>query len=247
MDRNNYFSSQSQEYALYRPTYPDELFNYITSFVEKKEVVLDCATGSGQAAVPLSERFKQVIAVDISERQLQYAEKRANIRYAVSPVEQLRVPENSVDLVTVAQGAHWFQFDAFYKEVQRVAKKDAAIVVWGYGLCTISREIDQILHVYYYEIVGKFWPAERKYIDEEYKTLPFPFAEIQTLDFEIKIKWTAQQFLAYLFTWSATQMYMKEEGKNPLQFIKDEIERLWGDEAREIRWPIFIRAGYVNQ
>ena len=39
------FSTQSDVYAKYRPTYPQELFDYIISFVKSKETVWDCATG----------------------------------------------------------------------------------------------------------------------------------------------------------------------------------------------------------
>ncbi len=45
------FSTQSDLYAKYRPTYPVELIDYILSFVKEKNMVWDCATGNGQAAV----------------------------------------------------------------------------------------------------------------------------------------------------------------------------------------------------
>ena len=52
------FSAHSGLYARYRPDYPAELFDYLTSLVENKELAWDCATGNGQAAKVLSEHFK---------------------------------------------------------------------------------------------------------------------------------------------------------------------------------------------
>ena len=54
------FSEQAENYALYRPVYPEELFTYIISFVKVKEIAWDCATGNGQSAVSLSRHFKKV-------------------------------------------------------------------------------------------------------------------------------------------------------------------------------------------
>jgi hypothetical protein len=41
----------------------------------------------------------------------------------------------------VAQGVHWFDFDKFYNEVNRVSKKESGrIAVWSYGMHKIKRE-----------------------------------------------------------------------------------------------------------
>ena len=52
---------------MYRPHYPDELFSCLVSFTKEQEVALDCATGNGQAALPLTKFFKEVYAIDSSE------------------------------------------------------------------------------------------------------------------------------------------------------------------------------------
>ena len=62
------FSKQSAEYAKYRPGYPQQLYDFIFNYVKNFDLAWDCATGNGQAAIILAERFKQVIATDISEK-----------------------------------------------------------------------------------------------------------------------------------------------------------------------------------
>jgi ubiquinone/menaquinone biosynthesis C-methylase UbiE len=83
------FSEQAKNYALYRPVYPEELFNYIISFVEEREIAWDCATGNGQSAVPLARHFRKVFATDISQKQLQQANKKDNIEYMFALQKQL--------------------------------------------------------------------------------------------------------------------------------------------------------------
>jgi len=97
------FSEQSKLYAQFRPTYPQELFDYILQFVEERKIARDCATGNGQAATVLAEHFEKVEASDISEAQISNAVKRENIEYHICPAEATPFSNDSFDLITVAQ------------------------------------------------------------------------------------------------------------------------------------------------
>src|SRR5215831_1833338 len=137
------FSKQASFYAKYRPGYPPELFEYILSFVKQKDTVWDCATGNGQAATELAKYFKTVHATDISEKQLQQAMESDRIIYAMASAESSGLPDHSIDLVTVAQAYHWFDFEAFSREVRRVAKPEGIIAIWGYGVVVCE---DAVIH-----------------------------------------------------------------------------------------------------
>src|SRR5689334_20990349 len=110
------FSSQSEKYQQFRPTYPDELYTFLFAQVDSKEVAWDCGTGNGQVAKELSKQFRLVYATDISENQIKNASRADNITYQVESAEQSSFPDKCFDLVTVAQAIHWFDFDAFYRE-----------------------------------------------------------------------------------------------------------------------------------
>lgn len=172
------FSTQSADYAIYRPTYPQALYDYLFDMVKNKETAWDCATGNGQVARVLAQHFDAVYATDISENQLKNALKLPNITYKVEPAEQISVENNSFDLITVAQAIHWFNFEAFYGEVKRTLKPDGLFAVIGYGLMVIDKKVDAAVHKLYEDILGKYWDSERRYIEEGYKTIPFPFEEI---------------------------------------------------------------------
>ncbi len=238
------FSAQSAEYAIYRPTYPQELYDFLFELVDKKDVAWDCATGNGQVARVLAQHFQQVYATDISEKQLSQALKLPNILYKVESSELADVPDQSFDLITVAQAIHWFNFEAFYSEVKRTLKPDGVIAVIGYGLMLIDKKVDQVIHKLYEDILGKYWDSERRYIEEGYKTIPFPFEEIATPHFQIKTTWNFNQLIGYLNTWSALQHYKKANERNPLEYLITELKEAWGDDAeKEVRFPILLRVG----
>lgn len=173
------FSNQSEDYSKFRPTYPKEMVGKIVSLTKGKKAALDVATGNGQLAVALSDNFDTVYATDISDNQLLHAKRVLNVIYKKMPAETTDFEDNFFDLITVAQAVHWFDFDVFYKEIHRILKPDGIFAIIGYGLMNTNPDTDKIIQKFYHEIVGPFWDEERKYLDENYETIPFPFDEIQ--------------------------------------------------------------------
>ena len=105
------FSKQANLYAKFRPGYPAELFDFLFSLVTEKKAAWDCGTGSGQVALQLSEYFDDVYATDTSASQIANAVSKENIHYSQVSAEETLFAENMVDLVTVGQAIHWFNFD----------------------------------------------------------------------------------------------------------------------------------------
>jgi hypothetical protein len=56
----DHFSSHSQQYAQYRPKYPDELYTYLASLAPARSLAWNCGTGNGQAALGLAKHFDVV-------------------------------------------------------------------------------------------------------------------------------------------------------------------------------------------
>lgn len=171
------FSHDSQNYAKYRPEYPQELFQFLHSKLAARTSAWDCGTGNGQVAAELAKFMDRVEATDISKNQLRHAIKKKNIHYSLQPAEQTNFPDKSFDLIVVAQAVHWFNFDHFYHEVKRCLKADGFFAVIGYGLFKSEKDTHQIIQHFYNEIIGKYWDTERSYLDENYLSIPFPFEE----------------------------------------------------------------------
>src|SRR5919109_5021813 len=203
----DHFSSHSQQYAQYRPKYPDELYAYLADLAPARSLAWDCGTGNGQAALGLAKYFDRVHATDASAEQISLAYPHEKVDYRVEPAEHVSLNNSSVDLVTVAVAIHWFDFDEFYREVKRVLKPDGIIAAWTYNAVEISPEIDPWIWHYYRDIVGEYWPERIRYIEQRYETIPFPFEEIIPPSFNMEIHWDLLQLAGFLNSWSATQRY----------------------------------------
>jgi len=241
------FSTGGADYALYRPDSPQEVFDFLYSHVRNFDAAWDCGTGNGQVATKLAERFKTVFATDISEDQLRHAQKKANIIYRKERAEQTSFADNSLDLITVGQAIHWFDFDAFYKEVRRVARPGTFFAAWTYSLLRMTPAINKVIEDLYFNITHHYWDKQRYYVDAEYKTIPFPFEEITVPEMWIIKSFTLPELVGYLGTWSGAIKYRKLEQKNATDLVLKDIERAWGTEEKlEVIWPVYVRAGYVK-
>jgi SAM-dependent methyltransferase len=241
------FSNHAAGYAAFRPVYPAELYDYLLSLVKDKSLAWDCGTGNGQVAGVLADYFDRVEASDISQAQLDHAVSKPNIYYQLAPAEKTAIQAGSVNLVTVAQAIHWFDFDAFYREVYRVSKPGAVVAVWCYSLLTVNEQVDQIIQNLYADTLGdQYWDSERRFVDEHYQTIPFPFEEITAPEFSIRVSWTLDHLLGYLNSWSAVQHYIRKNGVNPITGITSGLKEAWGNQENwEIRFPLFTRIGRV--
>lgn len=241
----DHFSKQAAAYSGYRPGYPPQLFRYLASVAPGRERAWDCATGTGQAALGLAEHFREVIATDASARQIANAGYREGVVYEVAPAEHSGIAAGSVDLVTVAQALHWFEPEAFYREVKRVLRPGGVIAVWSYGQLRVSPAVDAVIGHLYEALVGPYWPPERRLVEEGYRSIPFPFAALEPPPFGMSARWSLAQLRGYLGTWSAVQRYKDAEGADPLQAVAEGLERAWGDTAgeRTVVWPLALRVG----
>lgn len=238
------FSSKPDQYAKFRPAYPETLFDFLKTLGTGKANAWDCGTGNGQVASRLAEYFDNVFATDISAGQLQNAVQKPNITYSLQPAEKTNFPDASFDLIVVAQAVHWFDFEQFYAEVKRTAKPGAHLVITGYGLFQLSPGIDAIIADFYSNIIGKYWDNERKYIDDLYQTIPFPFTEVEVPSLSHEMEWTLEHLLGYLGTWSAVKHFEKATGRDPVQLISEALAKSWGpDQTRKVRFPVLLRIG----
>jgi len=241
------FSKQTETYLRYRPTYPGELFEYLSTQTDNHELAWDCGTGNGQAAFGLVPYYEKVYATDPSEQQIENAIPHERIVYNVEKAEHPGLENNSVDLITVAQALHWFDFDAFYTEVNRVLKQNGLLAAWTYGLPAVSGEIDKIVRHFHDEILGDYWLYENRLVDLEYSTIPFPFSELSTPSFYIKKELSFDDLLGLINSWSALQRYIRKNGHNPIDHLKQVLRAHWADtgKKKEATWKITLKAGRI--
>lgn len=241
------FSKQSGIYARYRPGYPAGLVTYILQFVSERKSAWDCATGNGQAAKLLAEYFEEVHATDLSEKQIANAIPDSRIQYAVSPAEKTGFATGSFDLVTVAQAYHWFNFESFERELRRVLKPNGVIAVWGYGMVKSQHEpVTSLIERFYHDVVGPYWDGERQYVDNQYRTIPFPYDELPPAEFSIDTSWTIEELIGYLNTWSSVQHFIKANSYNPVGELEASLQQAWPlEKSVAFQFPLFLRLGRI--
>jgi len=239
------FSHNSSNYSSFRPNYPEALFQFLKTQLSGLDNAWDCGTGTGQVALPLSAMFNSVYATDISTSQLANAPQRKNIYYSKQPAEKTNFEPDKFDLITVGQAIHWFDFEKFYAEVNRTIKINGIIAIIGYGLLKTTNGTQNVILDLYHNILGPFWDPERKFIDENYSTIPFPFREISSPRFEYKVQWSFEHLIGYLKTWSAVKHYKDQEGYDPVDQINPILQDAFGVEG-EITFPILLRVGKKN-
>ncbi|HMG91331.1 MAG TPA: methyltransferase domain-containing protein [Chryseolinea sp.] len=246
-EHKDLFSTQANLYAAFRPTYPKELYDFIFSNLETKQKAWDYATGNGQVAGYLASHFDEVYATDISQQQLNNAIKKNNIFYSVNPAEKTAFEDQQFDLITVAQALHWFECEKFYKEAKRVGKPGSLLAIWGYALLYIQPDVDEIIMNFYNNVVGPYWDEARRLVEEEYRSLSFPFKEIESPKFDITATWTLDHLAGYFESWSATQKYIKSTGHNPVPDVLAQLKKVWNPhnyrdgDIKPVRFPVFLK------
>ncbi|HEU4588963.1 MAG TPA: class I SAM-dependent methyltransferase [Gemmatimonadales bacterium] len=242
----DHFAPVAGAYAAHRPRYDEALFDWLATLAPRRTLAWDCGAGSGQATLPLADRFERVVGTDASAGQLAGAPTHARIEWRVAPAERSGLASASADLVTVAQALHWFDVPAFYREVDRVLAPGGVLAVWTYNRHrTDDPAVDEVVDRFYSETVGPYWPPERRLVEEGYRALPFPYPQLPAPPFRMEARWSLAELLGYIGSWSAVARYRAVRGSDPLVPLSRELESRWGNPAatRPVRWALTVRAG----
>lgn len=243
MSFKDHFSAQAAGYAQARPKYPPALFAELARLAPARTLAWDAGTGNGQAAVALADHFDRVVATEPSAAQLAQAVPHPRVEYHRSAETALMLGDGTVDLVTVAQAAHWFDRPVFNAEARRVLRPGGVVALWVYELCHISPEIDAVLGRFYRGPIWPFWPPERRHVESGYRDFEFPFHELRFPDIAIEHDWRLGEFAAYLRTWSSVVRFNRETGVDPVTALEAGLAPLWGAGVRKVIWPLSGRLG----
>jgi SAM-dependent methyltransferase len=238
----DHFSLQSEAYRRYRPEYPAALFDWLASVAPGRDLALDVATGNGQAALALAGRFARVIATEPSGAQLAQAPAHPRVEYRTEAAESISVTAGSADLLVAAQAAHWFDWPRFVSEAMRVLRPGGVLAVWTYGNCHVTPAIDRLVADFSRDVVGPYWPRERRHVDEDYRDLVVPLPSLDPPAFEMRTAWDAAAMLGYLDTWSAVRRFRARSGRDALALLAAPLAEAWGAGRRDMRWPLVVRA-----
>ncbi|KAI1467899.1 methyltransferase [Daldinia caldariorum] len=136
--------AEASNYAQFRHDYHPALYNAVidrhTSTGGKLDTILDVGCGPGIAVRALAPRFQYAFGFDPSEGMIAGAKELGGvsgsgepIRFEVSTAEELSgIPDGSIDLITAATAAHWFNMPAFWARAAQVLKPGGSVALWSH-------------------------------------------------------------------------------------------------------------------
>ena len=132
MNNKELFNCKSDDYARFRPSYPLIAIEWLKTKVSGEEVV-DIGAGTGIFTQLLSQLFQQVSAVEPNEdMRKKFMQFLPEIPCSAASGEATLYPENSVDLITVAQAFHWLDEEKFKTEAMRILRPGGKVaIVWN--------------------------------------------------------------------------------------------------------------------
>ena len=112
-DSKKFYFGKQEDYSKYRPTYPTELFDFLSKeYNMKNKIIVELGAGTGKFSKIASSYCKQIYYVepniDMINKGKEYCNDCDNIVYINKSAESTGLPENSVDIVFAVQSFHWF-------------------------------------------------------------------------------------------------------------------------------------------
>lgn len=155
VDSTQRFSSRVQQYVRFRPSYPRQVLETLRREcgLSRDSIIADIASGTGIFTRLLLEHGNRVFGVEPNTEMRSAGEEFLSAYPKFTSVngtaEATTVPSQSVDLVTAAQAAHWFNREESRREFIRILKPGGRLVLlWNERLTDSTpflRDYEQLL------------------------------------------------------------------------------------------------------
>jgi len=152
------FSDRVENYVRYRPGYPAEVLLELKTEcgLTPSHAIADIASGTGICTRILLENGNPVFGVEPNAEMRQAGDRLLaafpNFTSVAGTAEATSLPDASVDFVTAAQAAHWFDRKRTRQEFARILKPGGWLVLlWNERLTDSSpflRDYEQLLQAY---------------------------------------------------------------------------------------------------
>ncbi|KAF5545309.1 trans-aconitate 3-methyltransferase [Fusarium phyllophilum] len=141
----NYTTDQASDYVAGRLGYTDALVDFIVNYHRSTDgetgCVLDVGCGPGTATQKLAPHFDLAYGADPGESMIKTAttlggktHTGAPTIYMASTAEDIDkindIPHSSVDMITAATAAHWFDMPKFWAAAAKLLKPGGTVAIW---------------------------------------------------------------------------------------------------------------------
>jgi len=141
----SYGKDESKRYAQLRLAYHPSVYESVIAQHKsnggKLDNLLDVGCGPGLATRDLAAYFNHGVGIDPGESMIEVAQSM-DIKTATSePVtfkltsaeEMAGIEDNSIDVITAANAAHWFDMPAFWRRAAQVLRPGGSVALWTSG------------------------------------------------------------------------------------------------------------------
>jgi ubiquinone/menaquinone biosynthesis C-methylase UbiE len=202
------FGPLAEEYARFRPSYPDALFDGVFARLgDPPGRILDVGAGTGAATVALLRRSARVAALEPNRSML----AKVSTRLAGEPgwlgavaarAEEVPVASASLSCITVAQAFHWFEAAPALAEFARVLRPRGLLaVMWNVVIPDAFTEDVFALVARYNTAYGR--PVTRRMLSTPEALARHPAFEVEPpAEFAHERQMSEEAYVGYAFSWS---------------------------------------------
>ncbi|XP_076314081.1 putative methyltransferase DDB_G0268948 isoform X2 [Tachypleus tridentatus] len=198
---------------------------------------LDVGCGSGQSTRVLTPYFEKVTGIDTSAAQIDEAmknEKSNKTEYKVAYAENIPLHDESVQLVSASQCAHWLNLDMFFKEVHRLLVPDGVVALYGYLFTEpVAQGKQEVIHsllwdwLYRDKLCQGYWAPQRVLLDNCFRDIVLPFSDtVRVENLILKRHDLFSNYLGYITTWSGFRELQKQKPELAPQILQEFQSRL---------------------
>lgn len=241
----SYSPSSSKFYASlrrkYHPTVYQTILAHHKSTGGQLDHVLDVGCGPGLATQDLAPRFTHATGLDAGESMIAVARSLGlqtassePVRFEVSTAEAMEgVEDESVDLITAANAAHWFDLPAFWKRAAKVLKPGGSVALWtsgevaAHGDTPNAAAINEAFARFKEEYLRPYFESGNFLTEGGYRKLGLPWdVEPAVEGFDRSSLWRKE------WDTSTEQFFVGSE----IPFTTDMFEKMWATSSPVTRW-----------
>ena len=169
-------TSEVVKYTAIRPEHPPAIVESVLRFLRLKysgplAQAVDVGCGSGMSTRNLFGRFERILGVDLSQAMIDQARQSFKTTpeavFEVSRAESLAVAPESAQLVLVGRAIHYFDQEAFFREVDRILVPGGVVAYYSVHFPTISipgkeeegKQVNNIFWDYLDNRLESYWPV----------------------------------------------------------------------------------------